>query len=134
MKIIEIAPLNNGAHNNQIIHIVNPSTFPIPDGWAIIPDDMICENFPFGSFETEIIHGLEYVKSGSWIPGVIPEPVISTEEQIISLKAELSATDYKIIKCSEAQLIGEELPYDVFTLHAERQAIRDQINQLEEEM
>ena len=58
----------------------------------------------------------------------------SNQEQIAELKAELDATDYKIIKCSECQLAGLELPYDVAALHAERQAIRDQINALEAEV
>ena len=58
----------------------------------------------------------------------IPE---SPEEQISKLKAQLESTDYKIIKCSEAQLMGEELPYDISELHAERQALRDRINELE---
>lgn len=58
-----------------------------------------------------------------------PEPDYS--EQIAELKEQLASTDYKIIKCSEASLIGEELPYDVAELHAERQALRDQINALE---
>ena len=58
----------------------------------------------------------------------IPE---SPEEQIVKLKAELESTDYKIIKCSEAQLVGDDLPYDIVALHAERQALRDRINELE---
>lgn len=58
----------------------------------------------------------------------IPE---SPAEQISKLKAQLESTDYKIIKCSEAQLVGEELPYDITALHAERQALRDRINELE---
>ena len=56
------------------------------------------------------------------------------EQQIESLKQQLSATDYKIIKCSEAQLLGEELPYDIASLHAERQALRDKINELEQQL
>ena len=55
-------------------------------------------------------------------------------EQIAELKAQLSATDYKVIKCSECQLLGEEMPYDVEALHAERQALRDEINKLEQEV
>ena len=51
--------------------------------------------------------------------------------QIEELKAELAATDYKIIKCSEAQMAGDEAPYDIAAVHAERQAIRDKINELE---
>ena len=53
-------------------------------------------------------------------------------EQIAELKKQLSATDYKVIKCAECQLLGEEMPYDVAELHAERQAIRDEINRLEQ--
>lgn len=52
-------------------------------------------------------------------------------ERIAELKKELDATDYKVIKCNEAQLIGGSMPYDTETLHAERQAIRDEINRLE---
>ena len=37
------------------------------------------------------------------------------EKEIGQLKTELSATDYKIIKCSEASLLGEELPYNFLT-------------------
>lgn len=46
-------------------------------------------------------------------------------------KALLDASDYKIIKCLEAQLSGKELPYNPETLHMERQEIRDEINELE---
>ena len=56
------------------------------------------------------------------------------EKEIGQLKAELSATDYKIIKCSEASLLGEELPYNASELHATRQALRDRINQLESKL
>lgn len=60
---------------------------------------------------------------------------LSKEEfqvRIDELKAQLSASDYKVIKCMEAQLSGEEMPYDIQEIHAERQAIRDQINELEQ--
>ena len=63
----------------------------------------------------------------------VPHPVKTAAQQIASLKAQLSQTDYKVIKCSECQLLGQEMPYDVAELHAERQAIRDQINLLEQE-
>lgn len=61
----------------------------------------------------------------------VPNREKSTAEKIRELKALLSATDYKVIKCSECQLLGQEMPYDIEVLHAERQAIRDQINELE---
>lgn len=58
---------------------------------------------------------------------------ISTAEKIAQLKKQLSATDYKVIKCAECQLLGQEMPYDVAALHADRQALRDEINKLERE-
>ena len=54
------------------------------------------------------------------------------QENIILLNQQLSDTDYKVIKNMEAQLVNEELPYDSVTLHAERQALRDKINELEQ--
>ena len=60
--------------------------------------------------------------------GVEPTPT----EKIAELKKRLAATDYKVIKCAECQMLGQETPYDVAELHAERQAIRDEINKLEE--
>lgn len=44
MKIIEIIPLDNGAHRNQ-----NSGDLKVvPDGWAIIPDNMeFPQTFPF---------------------------------------------------------------------------------------
>jgi hypothetical protein len=53
------------------------------------------------------------------------------QNQINELEIQLSATDYKVTKCWEYSLVGEELPYDIATLHAERQAIRDEINRLQ---
>ena len=50
---------------------------------------------------------------------------------IESLKSELQEIDYKVIKCAEALTIGAEMPYDVESLHNERQALRDKINELE---
>lgn len=53
---------------------------------------------------------------------------------IQELQQKLADTDYKIIKCAEYQLTGLELPYDLAQLHAERQPLRDQINELEVEL
>lgn len=67
MRIIEIAPLDNGAHRNQ-----NGGLSVVPSGWAVIPDDMVCENFPFGEVEAEEINGVMTVTK--WTAGVMPEP------------------------------------------------------------
>lgn len=53
------------------------------------------------------------------------------QADIQALKDSLSESDYKITKCYEASLLGTELPYDIAELHAQRQAERDEINQLE---
>lgn len=96
----------------------------------------------YSTFEVplEEKEGFDVVWNGSaWeyqeIPEPEPEPEPTPEEKIrmrvAELKAELTSTDYKIIKCSECSLAGIELPYDITALHAERQALRDEINELE---
>lgn len=65
MRIIEIAALENGAHNNQIIN----RNIPIPEGWAFIPDDMeIPETFPFVHV---YVSGDEVTRLS---PGTVPPP------------------------------------------------------------
>jgi hypothetical protein len=67
MRIIKIEPLSNGAFLNQSGNIKN-----IPEGWAMIPDDMETPNFPFGAVEVEEIDGVMTVTK--WEAGEIPEP------------------------------------------------------------
>lgn len=54
--------------------------------------------------------------------------------EIERLKSELQESDYKVIKCAEAMAVGAEMPYDVASLHKERQALRDKINKLEQQL
>lgn len=54
--------------------------------------------------------------------------------EIERLKSELQESDYKVIKCAEAMAVGMEMPYDVASLHKVRQALRDKINELEEQL
>lgn len=56
------------------------------------------------------------------------------QRKIDDLKLKLASTDYKITKCYEYSLVGKELPYDIVSLHEEKQSYRDEINSLEEEM
>ncbi len=58
------------------------------------------------------------------------------QKRISDLKESLTSTDssigdYRITKCYEASLIGMDMPYNVADLHQARQAVRDEINQLE---
>lgn len=54
--------------------------------------------------------------------------------QINDLKDRIAASDYKIIKTYEYALLGEQTEYDIEEVHAERQALRDQINSLETQL
>lgn len=67
MRIVQIEKLENGAHCNQTIDTLSI----VPKGWALIPEDMITENFPFGDITVEEIDGVPTVTS--WVPGEIPE-------------------------------------------------------------
>lgn len=119
--IIEIAPLENGAHRSQTWTGNN-----IPEGYAIIPDDMEKpDTFPFVNIEVE--DGIVTAMTAGEVP-VYPD---DHSDEIAALKAQLAAEDYKVIKCFEAQMCGEELPYDIAELHATRNAIRAQINELQ---
>ena len=64
----------------------------------------------------------------------IDEQQANIQMEIERLKSELQESDYKVIKCAEAMAVGAELPYDVASLHKERQALRDKINELESEV
>lgn len=68
MRIIEIAALSNGGHRNQTTNSLRV----IPEGWAVVPNDLKTENFPFGEVTVEEINGVPTVTS--WTPGVVPEP------------------------------------------------------------
>ena len=70
MRIIEIAPLENGAHRNQ-----SGSFRTIPNGWAVDPGNIETPNFPFGDLTAEEINGV--MTMTSWTPREIPvEPKI----------------------------------------------------------
>lgn len=89
MNMLKIKALENGAHNNQTYHGV------LPDGWAVIPDGMTLENFPFGEVVAEEINGVMTVTK--WTAGTIPEPEPeptpepTTEEVLLELAADHEA-------------------------------------------
>ena len=70
MKLVKIAPYENGAHANQTINHLSRSN--VPQGWAIIPEDMVCENFPYGEIEASEIDGAMVVTK--WTAIELPEP------------------------------------------------------------
>ena len=70
MRIIKIQSEENGAHQYQTISV----DIPLPDGWALVPDDMELENCPFGEVTAKKINGIMTVTG--WVAGTIPEPEI----------------------------------------------------------
>lgn len=52
-------------------------------------------------------------------------------KEIDRLKNELAATDYQVIKAYEYALTNQGSSCDIATLHADRQSIRNRINELE---
>ncbi len=52
--------------------------------------------------------------------------------QIANKKRELTNEDYRVIKCYEYSLVGEPLPYDIGSLHAKREKLREEITLLQE--
>lgn len=60
-------------------------------------------------------------------PVIIPAEEAEEPEDDRAI-SELADGDYKVIKCMEAFLCGEPLPYDVAELHSEREKLRKIIN------
>lgn len=61
------------------------------------------------------------------------------ESEIRMLINKLSASssdigDWKVVKCYEAKLQEMSMPYDLDVLMAERQKVRDRINELQKEL
>lgn len=53
------------------------------------------------------------------------------EQELVSLEWALKATDYEVIKAYEYEKCGMKAPYDMDSVHKERQAKRDRINEIQ---
>ena len=62
----------------------------------------------------------------------IRQQIQTLEDEKLGLQSQLSQGDYKVIKCAEASAAGAEMPYDIEALHAERDAKRARINEIEQ--
>lgn len=89
--IIKIEPFGNGGHSNQ-------STTPkqIPEGWAIVPDDIIIpDTFPFVNIEIEEIDNVmvvtEMTEGVVPEPGPEPEPEPTTKERLTAVEEDVTA-------------------------------------------
>lgn len=82
MTIIKIEPNENGSHDNQTINGVTPETFPIPEGYAVVPEELgtpeTLENYPFGEVTVGFVDDMPTVMS--WTPLPVPEPEPGPEE------------------------------------------------------
>ena len=86
MRIIEIEPLENGAHRNQFSN----SDVEVPAGWAITPDEMeIPETFPFVTVKAR--QGVVTKLTAGTMPP--PEPVEPEPSAEAILNAMLGVTE-----------------------------------------
>ena len=83
----------------------------------------------------------QYKERGEYVVVEMDCPQPTAEElrdrrymEIERIKSELQESDYKVIKCAEAICLNAEFPYNMTELHNERQALRDKINKLEEQL
>lgn len=114
---------------NRYAKIINPETYEVQVGVGC-PDEYYIE-IGMTKMDVEQAYNCNWYVAGH--APIKPEPTPEEKKQarINELKQQLADTDYKIIKCSEYSLAGLDLPYDIAELHAARQALRDEINQLE---
>jgi len=94
MKIIEIQALDNGSHRNQTGEFTS-----IPEGWAVIPDDMETPSFPFGAMEVAEVDGVMTVTK--WTAGELPKE--EEAQAPISKVEQLIETLYKAGKLTEEE-------------------------------
>lgn len=87
--------------------------------------------------ETPCLEGFYHPKwdftNQVWVEGG-QAPTESPAQEIARLKIELSSLDYQVLKCIEYLADGKDEPYDYAALRAERQTMRDRINELEQLM
>lgn len=114
-------PLDNGEY------AAYTTLFREGDGWYELSDD--------GSVYIEPVAPVQPEPTEEEIAEQARQQQISQlTVQINDLKAQIAASDYKIIKTYEYTLLGEQTEYDIEEVHAERQALRDQINSLETQL
>ena len=88
--------------------------------------------------KTQIINPQEeMLLADGWEEYIEPTPTeeeqraAEAQREIRTMRRNLDLTDYKVIKCLEAVLCGEEMPYDIKALHEEREGYRRIINENE---
>ena len=111
-------PLDNGEYEEYT------TLFREGDGWYELSND--------GSVYVEPVAPVQPEPTEEELAEQARQQQISqVTAQIAGLKNRIAASDYKIIKTYEYALLGEQTEYDIEEVHADRQALRDQINTLE---
>lgn len=146
MKIYQI--FNDMCHYNMthLYHTVEEAKAHYPASVCIVEaPDYVFEGWGYDSTKLGDNRFIKPTPPKGWLydevtgafyekDSLLKQSISKLNSQIESIKLTLTATDYKIIKCSEYQLAGLDAPYDITTLHTERQALRDQINDLETQL
>jgi hypothetical protein len=90
-------------------------------------DEKEIQNLPFYKIENNNV----------FLDTLLKEKVFKNDSifnKICELKKLLDSSDYQVIKCYEASLLNEEMPYDLQELLTQRKAWREEINSLEFEL
>ncbi len=98
---------------------------------GFLPYDDNAEKPAVGEFQATVPAYRESAEGISLRWEIVENSPEKIDAEIARLQDELSATDYQVIKSYEYALAGEELPYDIAAIHAQRQTIRDRIGALE---
>ena len=104
MRIIQIIPQPNGAHRNQSTSAKTP-----PDGWAIIPPDMVIPStYPFVDIEVE--DSVVTVMTAGVVPEPEPEPdpEPTVDERVTALEAENKLLKEQVKMQSQQQTFLED--------------------------
>lgn len=103
------------------------------DGWIALPDSLYEKFMSCGGYCNLVITDgvLVDVTPDENDPRHYYEEKRQANAAIEAAKAELTATDYKVLKLYEASVLGAEAPYDMATVAAERDALRATVNEAE---
>jgi hypothetical protein len=83
--------------------------------------------------------GYEIIDDGNGNP-ILTKPLDlidqkrTKERKVKEIKQQLNLSDYKVIKCYEASLSNEQMPYNLQELLGQRKTWREEINALEFEI
>ena len=101
MNLIKIEPLENGAHDNQLLAF----DIEIPDGWAVIPEGMeLPDSFPFVDLTVEKVDEVPTVTAmtAREVPKTdTPEREPTLAEKVTTLQEENKMLKQCLLEMSE---------------------------------